>query len=71
MTVTRNSLADRLAVEARALAHLKVEKAKFDGDKKVVEADLARCAICVGAYHATAEASGQSAGPLCRSKLGG
>jgi hypothetical protein len=45
MTVTRNSLADRLAVEARALSDLKVEKAKFDGDKKVVEADLARPAI--------------------------
>jgi hypothetical protein len=40
-----NGLADRLTVEAKALADLKVEKAKFDGDKKVVEADLARSAI--------------------------
>ncbi len=41
----RNSLADKLTVEANTLADLKVEKAKFDGDKKVVEAELARSAI--------------------------
>jgi hypothetical protein len=36
----RTSLADKLAVEAKALAELKIEKAKVDGDRKVAEADL-------------------------------
>ncbi len=36
----RTSLADKLTVEAKALADLKIEKAKVDGDKKVAEADL-------------------------------
>jgi hypothetical protein len=36
----RTSLADKLTVEAKALAELKVEKAKIDGDRKVAEADL-------------------------------
>ncbi len=36
----RTSLADKLTVEAKALADLKIEKAKVDGDRKVVEADL-------------------------------
>jgi hypothetical protein len=36
----RTSLADKLTVEAKALAELKIEKAKVDGDRKVAEADL-------------------------------
>src|SRR6266853_1673017 len=36
----RNSLADKLTAEAKALAELKIEKAKVDGDRKVAEADL-------------------------------
>jgi hypothetical protein len=40
MTVTRNSLADRLAVEAKALADLKIEKAAVEGERRAVEADL-------------------------------
>jgi hypothetical protein len=36
----RTSLADKLTVEAKALADLKIEKAKVDGDKRVAEADL-------------------------------
>jgi hypothetical protein len=36
----RTSLADKLTVEAKALADLKIEKAKADGDRKMVEADL-------------------------------
>jgi hypothetical protein len=36
----RTSLADKLTVEAKALADLKIEKAKIDGDKMVAEADL-------------------------------
>ena len=36
----RTSLADKLTVEAKALADLKIEKAKIDGDRKVTEADL-------------------------------
>jgi len=36
----RTSLADKLTVEAQALADIKIEKAKVDGDKRVVEADL-------------------------------
>jgi hypothetical protein len=36
----RTSLADKLTVEAKALAEIKVEKAKVDGDRKVAEADL-------------------------------
>ena len=36
----RNSLAHRLTVEAKALADLKIEKAKVDGDRRVAEADL-------------------------------
>ena len=38
--VKRTSLADKLTVEAKALADLKIEKAKVDGDRKVAEADL-------------------------------
>jgi hypothetical protein len=41
----RNRLANKLTVEAKTFADLKIEKAKFDGDKKVVEADLARSGI--------------------------
>ncbi len=36
----RTSLADKLTVDAKALADLKIEKAKVDGDKRVAEADL-------------------------------
>src|SRR6266853_2094938 len=36
----RTSLADKLTLEAKALAEIKVEKAKVDGDRKVAEADL-------------------------------
>jgi hypothetical protein len=36
----RTSLADKLTVEAKALAGLQVERAKADGEKKVAEADL-------------------------------
>jgi hypothetical protein len=36
----RNSLADKLTIEAKALAEFKIEKAKVDGDRKVAEADL-------------------------------
>jgi hypothetical protein len=36
----RTSLADKLTVEAKVLADLKIEKAKVDGDRKVAEADL-------------------------------
>jgi hypothetical protein len=36
----RTSLADKLTVEAKALAGLQVERAKADGDRKVAEADL-------------------------------
>jgi hypothetical protein len=36
----RTSLANKLTVEAKALADLKIEKAKVDGEKKVAEADL-------------------------------
>jgi len=36
----RNSLADKLTVEAKALAHLKVEKAAVEGERRKVEADL-------------------------------
>jgi hypothetical protein len=36
----RTNLADKLTVEAKALADLKIEKAKVDGDRKVAEADL-------------------------------
>jgi hypothetical protein len=36
----RTSLADKLTVEAKALADLKIEKASVDGDRKMVEADL-------------------------------
>jgi hypothetical protein len=36
----RTSLADKLTVEAKALAELKIEKARVDGDRKVAEADL-------------------------------
>src|SRR5260370_31776692 len=38
--VKRTSLADKLTVEAKALAGLQVERAKADGDRKMVEADL-------------------------------
>jgi hypothetical protein len=40
MTVTRNSLADRLAVEAKALADLKIEKAVVNSQRRTVEDDL-------------------------------
>jgi hypothetical protein len=36
----RTSLADKLTVEAKALADLKIDKARVDGDKRVAEADL-------------------------------
>ena len=36
----RNSLADKLAVEAKALAGLKIEKAVVDGQRRTVEADI-------------------------------
>jgi len=36
----RNSPTDKLAVEAKALADLKVEKATIDGERRMVEADL-------------------------------
>jgi hypothetical protein len=40
MTVTPNSLADRLAVEAKAFADLKIEKAVVDSQRRTVEDDL-------------------------------
>jgi len=36
----RNSLADKLTVEAKTLADLKVEKAAVKGERRSVEADL-------------------------------
>ncbi len=36
----RNSLADKLMVEAKALAELKIEKATVEGVRRTVEADL-------------------------------
>jgi hypothetical protein len=36
----RLSLADRLTVETKALADLQIEKAKIDGERRKVEADL-------------------------------
>ncbi len=36
----RNSPADKLTVEAKALAELKVEKAAVEGERRTVEADL-------------------------------
>jgi hypothetical protein len=36
----RNSLADKLTVEAKALADLKIEKAAVEGQRRKVEADL-------------------------------
>src|SRR5262249_22739155 len=36
----RNSLADKLTVEAKALAELKIEKAAAEGGRRTVEADL-------------------------------
>ena len=36
----RNSLTDKLTVEAKALAHLKVEKAAVEGERRTVVADL-------------------------------
>jgi hypothetical protein len=36
----RNSLADKLTVEAKALADLKIEKAATEGERRTVEADL-------------------------------
>ncbi len=36
----RTSLADRLAVKAKALADLKVETAAVEGERRTVEADL-------------------------------
>jgi hypothetical protein len=40
MTEPSGSLADKLAVEAKALADLKVEKAAVKGERRTVEADL-------------------------------
>jgi hypothetical protein len=54
----RNSLAGKLTIEENALADLKVEKAKFDGDKKVVQAELARSAIWRRCLAPTARRSG-------------
>jgi hypothetical protein len=36
----RNSLADKLTVEAKALADLKIEKAAVEGERRTVEADV-------------------------------
>ena len=36
----RNSLADKLTVEANALADLTIEKAAVEGERRTVEADL-------------------------------
>jgi hypothetical protein len=36
----RNSLADKLTVEAKALAELKIEKATVEGERRAVDADL-------------------------------
>ncbi len=36
----RNSLADRLTVEANALADLKIEKAAVEGERRTIDADL-------------------------------
>jgi hypothetical protein len=36
----RNSLADKLTVEAKVLADLKIEKAAADGERRTLEADL-------------------------------
>jgi hypothetical protein len=36
----RKSMADQLAVEANAFAHLKIEKAAVEGERRTVEADL-------------------------------
>src|SRR6266436_8601899 len=36
----RTSLADKLTVEAKALADLKIERAKIDGERRTAEADL-------------------------------
>jgi hypothetical protein len=41
----RNSLTDKLTVEAKVLADLKVEKAAVAGERRKVEADFARCGI--------------------------
>jgi hypothetical protein len=62
LTAKHNSLTDGLAVEAQVLDDLKVEKAKFDGDKKVVEADLARSAIWRRCLAPTPTVSVQSSG---------
>jgi hypothetical protein len=39
-SVERNNLADKLTVEAKALADLKIEKAAVEGERRTVEADL-------------------------------
>jgi hypothetical protein len=36
----RNSLSDKLAVESKTLADLKVEKAAVDGERRTIEADF-------------------------------
>jgi hypothetical protein len=36
----RNSLADKLKFEAKALADLKIKRAKIDGERRTAEADL-------------------------------
>jgi hypothetical protein len=38
--IKRTSLTDKLAVEAKALADLKIEKATVEGERRTVEADL-------------------------------
>src|SRR5262249_22575767 len=38
--IKRTSLTDKLAVEAKALADLKIEKAAVEGERRMVEADL-------------------------------
>ena len=41
----RNSLADKLAVEAMVLADLKVKKVAVEAERRTVEADLGRCGM--------------------------
>jgi hypothetical protein len=36
----RNSLSDKLPVEAKVLANFKIEKAAVEGERRTVEADL-------------------------------
>jgi hypothetical protein len=53
----RNSLADKLTAEAKALADLKIEKAAVEGERRTVEADLGPVrylATLIGADNETA-----------------